>query len=234
MHGGQIDMKRVTCQINMTGYTQMLASCDPLPVTTAVAQTGPIFEWDGRHPALDFVNTLDERLSATPVERLSSYPALTSFARQARLIDPKTANQLLGQASHAEGKRVLGETLAFRELLYRVLREYADRRAPDASEIAALNERLARARLHRRFSVSPKRISVTWDEPLAPDRLLWELAAAVDDLLLQHKPGRFRKCAGHECGTLFLDVSKTGRRRWCSMANCGNRNKVQQFRARIS
>jgi predicted RNA-binding Zn ribbon-like protein len=212
----------------------VLARCDRLPVTAIVATSGPIFEWDGHHPALDFVNTLDERLSAAPVERLSSYAGLTSFARQARLIDPSTANRLLSQTSHKEGKRVLGETLAFRELLYSVLRECASYRAPGASEAVALNERLARARLHRRFSVRPQRISVTWDEPLAPDRLLWELAAAADDLLLQHKPGRIRKCAASGCGTLFLDLSKTGRRRWCSMANCGNRNKVQQFRARIS
>ncbi len=199
-----------------------------------MATSGPIFEWDGRHPALDFVNTLDERLCTAPVERLSSYAALASFARQARLIDPNTANRLLSQTRQVQGKRVLGETLAFRELLYRVLREYASRRAPGASETEALNARLARARLHRRFTVRPAQISVTWDEPLAPDRLLWELAAAVDDLLLQHKPGRLRKCAAPNCGTLFLDVSKTGRRRWCSMANCGNRNKVQRFRARTS
>lgn len=212
----------------------MLASCDRLPLTTIVATTGSSFEWKGRHPALDFVNTLDERLSATPVERLSSYAALTSFARQAGLIEPKTANRLLIRTSQAEGKRVLRETLAFRELLYGVLREYATHRAPSASEAAALNERLARARLHRRFNVRPERISVTWDQPLAPDRLFWELAATVDCLLLQYKLGRFRKCAAPDCGALFLDVSKTGRRRWCSMANCGNRNKVRRFRTRIS
>ena len=141
------------------------------------------------------MNTLDERLSATPVERLSSYAALTSFARQARLIDPNTVNGLLSRTSQAERKRVLGETLAFRELLYRVLCEYADHRAPGASEVAALNERLARARLHRRFSVRPERISITWDESVAPKRLLWELAATVDRLLLRSKPGRLRKCA---------------------------------------
>jgi predicted RNA-binding Zn ribbon-like protein len=218
----------------MKGYIELLASCYRLPVTIVVATTGAIFEWDGRHPALDFVNTLDERLSASPVERLSDYPALTSFARQARLIDPDSANRLLRRTGQAEGKRVLGETLALREMLYRVLCEYADHRAPRALEVAALNERLARARLHRRFTVRPERISITWDEPLAPDRLLWELAAAVDDLLLHPKPGRFRKCAASDCGTLFLDVSKTGRRRWCSMANCGNRNKVRLFRSRSS
>lgn len=218
----------------MNGYLNLLASRHRLPLTAVVATNGPIFEWDGRHPALDFVNTLDERFSAAPVERLSSYAALTSFARQARLIDPTTANQLLSQTSQAEGKRVLGETLAFRELLYRVLREYASRRAPSASETDALNEQLSGARLHKRFTVRPGRISVTWDDPLAPDRLLWELAAAVEDLLFHHKPGRLRKCAAPNCGTLFLDVSKTGRRRWCSMTNCGNRNKVQRFRARTS
>ena len=212
----------------------MLANCDRSPVTTVMARTGPIFEWNGRHPALDLVNTLDERLSALPVERLSSYAVLTSFARQAGLIDPNTANRLLNQTIQADGKRVLRETLALRELLYSVLREYANHRVPGASEAAGLNERLARARLHRRFIVRPERISVTWDEPLAPDRLLWELTAAVDDLLLRCKPGRVRKCAASGCGTLFLDVSQTGRRRWCSMANCGNRNKVQRFRARIS
>jgi predicted RNA-binding Zn ribbon-like protein len=199
-----------------------------------VARTGSIFEWDGRHPTLDFVNTLDERLSALPLERLSSYTALTSFAAQAKLIDPGTASQLLSRTSQAEGKRVLGETLTFRELIYRVLREYADHRAPSTSDVRALNERLARARAHRRLSIRPEQISVTWDEPLAPDRLLWELAAAVDDLLLQNKPGRFRKCAATDCGTLFLDASKTGRRRWCSMASCGNRNKVHRFRSRIA
>ncbi|HZR06801.1 MAG TPA: CGNR zinc finger domain-containing protein [Candidatus Udaeobacter sp.] len=199
-----------------------------------MATNGPIFEWNGRHPALDFVNTLDERLSATPVERLNSYAALTSFARQARLIDRNTANRLLTQTSQTEGKRVLRETLAFRELLYSVLREYASHRAPGASEAAALNDRLACARLHRRFIVRPEQISATWDEPLAPDRLVWELAVATEDLLLHNKLGRFRKCAASDCGTLFLDLSKTGRRKWCSMANCGNRNKVQRFRARIA
>jgi len=212
----------------------MLASYHRLPVTTIVVPPGPIFEWDGRHPALDFVNTLDERLSATPIERLNSYASLTSFAQQAKLIDMNTADLLLSRTSETEGKRVLRDTLTFRELLYCVLHEYANHRAPGAAEVMALNERLARARLHRRFSVRPGRISVIWDEPLEPDRLLWELAAVVDNLLLQHKPGRFRKCAASDCGTLFLDVSKTGGRRWCSMANCGNRNKVQRFRARSS
>jgi predicted RNA-binding Zn ribbon-like protein len=41
-----------------------------------------------------------------------------------------------------------------------------------------------------------------------------------------------RKCACDDCTLLFCDRTKSGRRRWCSMALCGNRMKVAAFRAR--
>ncbi|HIC14689.1 MAG TPA: CGNR zinc finger domain-containing protein, partial [Gemmatimonadetes bacterium] len=39
-------------------------------------------------------------------------------------------------------------------------------------------------------------------------------------------PLRIRQCASEDCIYWFLDTSKSGRRRWCSMARCGNRAKV--------
>jgi predicted RNA-binding Zn ribbon-like protein len=41
-----------------------------------------------------------------------------------------------------------------------------------------------------------------------------------------------KECDGHDCGWLFLDTSKAGRRRWCSMDVCGNRAKAQRYRRR--
>ncbi|TIU06903.1 MAG: CGNR zinc finger domain-containing protein, partial [Mesorhizobium sp.] len=32
------------------------------------------------------------------------------------------------------------------------------------------------------------------------------------------------------CGWLFLDTSRGGKRRWCSMRTCGNREKVSRHR----
>ncbi|MWC00307.1 CGNR zinc finger domain-containing protein [Agromyces seonyuensis] len=43
--------------------------------------------------------------------------------------------------------------------------------------------------------------------------------------------GRIRICEG-QCGYLFLDTSRAGTRRWCSMQRCGNRAKVRAHRAR--
>jgi len=39
---------------------------------------------------------------------------------------------------------------------------------------------------------------------------------------------RVRRCANPECGWLFLDDSRAGKRRWCSMSACGNRAKARR------
>jgi predicted RNA-binding Zn ribbon-like protein len=41
-----------------------------------------------------------------------------------------------------------------------------------------------------------------------------------------------RQCAGQDCVRHFYDDSRTGRRRWCEMAICGNRAKVSAFTKR--
>jgi len=43
---------------------------------------------------------------------------------------------------------------------------------------------------------------------------------------------RVRKCANKGCAILFVDTSRSGRRRWCSMSACGNKAKVGAFRSR--
>ncbi|MYS24362.1 Conserved protein containing a Zn-ribbon-like motif, possibly RNA-binding [Streptomyces sp. DvalAA-14] len=43
---------------------------------------------------------------------------------------------------------------------------------------------------------------------------------------------RLRPCASPVCGAFFLDHSRPGARRWCSMDTCGNRAKKAGARAR--
>ncbi|MFF2541375.1 CGNR zinc finger domain-containing protein [Kitasatospora sp. NPDC058063] len=43
---------------------------------------------------------------------------------------------------------------------------------------------------------------------------------------------RIRECGAHDCRLIFVDTSRPGRRRWCSMERCGNRHKVRSLRAR--
>jgi predicted RNA-binding Zn ribbon-like protein len=43
---------------------------------------------------------------------------------------------------------------------------------------------------------------------------------------------RIRQCEGETCALLFVDVSRSADRRWCSMSGCGNKAKVADFRRR--
>ena len=60
---------------------------------------------------------------------------------------------------------------------------------------------------------------------------LWPLIYSALDLLTTSLE-RVRLCESHDCGWLFLDTSRNGRRRWCSMQGCGSREKMRRYRAR--
>ncbi|GAA1501851.1 CGNR zinc finger domain-containing protein [Streptomyces synnematoformans] len=57
-------------------------------------------------------------------------------------------------------------------------------------------------------------------------------AAADLVRLYAERPDRIRACADSACVLWFYDVSKNGRRRWCSMEGCGNRAKAARFQDR--
>jgi predicted RNA-binding Zn ribbon-like protein len=62
--------------------------------------------------------------------------------------------------------------------------------------------------------------------------LLAPVAKALAQLLAETDLDLVRQCEAHDCTLLFHDLTKSHRRRWCSMALCGNRAKVAAFRSR--
>jgi predicted RNA-binding Zn ribbon-like protein len=62
--------------------------------------------------------------------------------------------------------------------------------------------------------------------------VLVSLARETVRLLGGEEARRVRQCAGPTCSIFFLDTSRKGERRWCSMSACGNRAKVERFRRR--
>jgi predicted RNA-binding Zn ribbon-like protein len=47
------------------------------------------------------------------------------------------------------------------------------------------------------------------------------------ELLLADKLNRIKECTN--CGWLFLDTTKNGTRRWCSMNTCGSIVKAKEW-----
>jgi len=63
-------------------------------------------------------------------------------------------------------------------------------------------------------------------------RLEWLLAAiarSAGELIAEGPMAPVRKCGRPKCVLYFYDTSRTGKRRWCQMAICGNRAKVAAF-----
>lgn len=61
-----------------------------------------------------------------------------------------------------------------------------------------------------------------------PTQLLALSAHSWAHLLAEADPTLIRQCPG--CSIIFYDRTKAHRRRWCSMALCGNRAKVRRHR----
>ena len=185
----------------------------------------------GNHPAVDLCNTETDWTGATPHEYLESYAHFVVWSREVGLLDARTAARSLAASSRrsASVDSVLARAIDFRGALHRVLigsAAAADWRTID-TEVAANVPAL-----HLRAAAAPDR------EPLAAWSLSAEpvdapLAAAVwaaAGLLTTAHVGDVRACPGASCGWLFLDPA--GRRRWCSMAWCGNRAKVRRHAQR--
>jgi predicted RNA-binding Zn ribbon-like protein len=64
------------------------------------------------------------------------------------------------------------------------------------------------------------------------DWLLAAIARSGAEILVEGAKARIRRCANPSCELFFCDKSRTRRRRWCSMAICGNRQKVASFARR--
>jgi predicted RNA-binding Zn ribbon-like protein len=190
------------------------------------------FDWSGGHPALDLVNTLDERPFESPIENLASYADLVRFAELARLIEPAMAVRLKKLGGPA-CSRVAKQTRTLREHLHDVLAAaHAGRAAPqialDAITVTIQAAHAARVLIP---ASSPAHASHRWSAPSAASILLHACALAIERLLLDVDRRRIRKCGASDCDVYFLDTSKGHRRQWCSMKNCGNREKQRRWRS---
>ncbi|WP_205314914.1 CGNR zinc finger domain-containing protein, partial [Nonomuraea lactucae] len=70
-----------------------------------------------------------------------------------------------------------------------------------------------------------------WAYPVTAAQFLSAVARDAIDLFSGPLAKRVRMCAGERCYLIFLDTSRPGARRWCSMNRCGNRQKLRVRRS---
>ncbi|MEU7001416.1 ABATE domain-containing protein [Nonomuraea sp. NPDC046570] len=99
------------------------------------------------------------------------------------------------------------------------------------ADLAALNEMASAPPPAPVIGADRKR---GWAYPVTGAQFLSAVARDAIELFSGPRAGRVRMCAGERCALLFLDTSRPGARRWCSMDRCGNRQKLRTRRDRTN
>jgi predicted RNA-binding Zn ribbon-like protein len=194
------------------------------------------FDLSGGSLALDFVNTVSDRPTAEPTERLTSYNHLVFFGLESNLYPHGMVDNLYSKAGRAPGlaTNALQKAIQFREDLFAIFSAVVEHRAIPGNALAKLTFMLQEAMAHGRLTHNGRRVVWEWvDMNTYLESVLWPVARAAADLLLSDELAHLRMCASDECAWLFLDKTKNQRRRWCDMKTCGNRVKARRHYQRI-
>jgi predicted RNA-binding Zn ribbon-like protein len=213
---------------------------------------GRSWVWYGGRPSLDFVNTRRNREAGRAGEAAEVAEYLRGPDDFAAWLDatgmcstgpdgagpdgagpdeagPDGAG--LGGVSPAVDEEIFARALALREAISALITAtVAGDSAPEAAA-GCVNQWLALPS-ERPVLRLEAGVPVLGPAPAArtPRGVLAMIAADAADLLGTDLRERLRICPGPGCRGRFLDDSPAGRRRWCSMAVCGNRNKAAAHR----
>jgi predicted RNA-binding Zn ribbon-like protein len=184
---------------------------------------------------LAFANTRYYRGSDPPTETLADLDALIAWCRSSLALSAGGEKALRrAWRDQTAGAKALHEAVALRETIYRIFFGTAEERAPPAADLDALNRALQAA--PARIGVARAGSGFAWC--VAPVKtpsiqaLLAPVTWSAAHLLTSPRLPRVRHCANERCLWLFLDDSKSGTRRWCSMSACGNRAKAHRHYVR--
>ncbi len=177
------------------------------------------FHFTSGRLCLDAVASLGARLQ----ERLERWPEQKDLGRwcvEAGLL--KTAPDVT--AAELETARLL------REAIYRLVQAARADHPMSDTDVELVNGWAARPDLAPQLQ--PGGRNRIWCAESPVKAVMASIARDAIDLLSGDQLGRIRECAEESCTVLFIDASRPGKRRWCSMQRCGNRVKKQAFRQR--
>ena len=175
------------------------------------------FMWRGGRLSLNFVATVG-KWRTEAFERLPEPGDLARWFRDAGMI-----NSLI-PADAAE----LTDARQLRAALWRILSA-----GPSAADVAVVDRWASMPLAGPHLDLVDGRILLRPTLSRVDD-LLGLVARDAAELLGGPLASRVRECAGQDCTLLFLDESRGGSRRWCSMDGCGARSKMSNYRKRLT
>ena len=188
------------------------------------------FLFVGNQLALDFLNTRPIQ-NGEPQEFLCDFKVLLRWFRAADLVSSCEFTNLQQWDGSSRAQRILEEIRGLREDLRKEILRWEAGGKLHYATIEKLNSLLAMHPLLAKMVETDAGTRVDqYFEARQPEDLFAPLAYGAAKLFAEAERTRVRKCGN--CVLHFLDTSKKGTRRWCSMQLCGNRLKVAAYARR--
>jgi predicted RNA-binding Zn ribbon-like protein len=182
------------------------------------------------HPALDFINT-HAQPGGVATEWIGDGDSLLSWLRETSLISHADERAIRSAFTRADIDQAAKDARSVRQWFRGAVTEKLTTAALQAvtrrlNAILKEDERLSLIEAEGDLSWRTQRL---WRSPKS---ILGPIAEQMGKLLTEENTSLIRQCGGEDCTIVFLDRTKSHKRRWCSMAACGNRAKVAAWRAR--
>ncbi|XXM72428.1 CGNR zinc finger domain-containing protein [Lysinibacillus sphaericus] len=188
----------------------------------------------GERLCMDFINTVSWRESTEKRrEWFTGYAELVDWCIHAGVLNGQEARALLlrSEEKPSEAVDVLKQAIEMREVMYRIFKSIAEKASPHEKDLDLFNEFVSR--FYRKLRVIHEKDQYLMKFECPGENLDMILPpifqSAVDLLVSKDDLERVKQCEGDPCGWLFFDTSRNRSRRWCSMADCGNRAKARRF-----
>ena len=182
---------------------------------------------DGGRLCLDFINTIHNRLEDPWLDYFQSVDDLIDWAFRAGLAGPDLGKswKIMKMKEKDKTNAFFMGALRLRDILYNLFLCIARNKKIPQGTIHDFNSSLSQYFTHIRIAQNSDGIHEEWDYPAdSLHRIEAPVLKDAYDLLLSGKHDRIRECPN--CGWLFYDSSKNGKRRWCSMTTCGSNVKA--------
>lgn len=188
-------------------------------------------------PALDFLNSLATPIDQ-PVDWIDDGAGWLEWLKQSGWVEDAILARLQAQAMPGELETVAAQARSLREWFRGFVLKYKGKPL-DASafkELESLNRLLERDEKFTAITLQggdkPKLVSQLQRRWRGPDSLLLPLGEVLAEFVCTEDFSNVKCCEGPSCTLMFVDHTRGRKRRWCSMAVCGNRAKAAAHRER--